>query len=88
VSVAAPLHGLEELELDAAGVDTGPETGEDGEEIGVDGVATLPPAAPPDVYVASNPPASTELSAENWMYMVPDVAVTDPGVLLPLNDPS
>ena len=55
---------------------------------GSDGTGTECTAAPPEVYTASKPLASTEPSAENTTYMLPDVAVTGAGTLLPLNDPS
>ena len=45
-------------------------------------------AAPPEEYEASKPLASTEPSAANSTIILPDVDVTEPGMLLPLNNPS
>jgi hypothetical protein len=85
--VAAPLHGLEELELDAAGPDAGPAVaGTKGTATGC-GVGTTAPALPEE-YDAAKPPDSTEPSAVKTTCMLPEFAVTVLGIALPLNDPS
>ena len=84
VSVEVPVHGADELAAgggaDAGMVGTG--------AAGSAGAGTEGTTAPPEEYEASKPLASTEPSAENTTSMLPEVAVTEPGMLLPLKSPS
>ena len=52
------------------------------------GVAAASVTPAPEEYEASKPLAWTEPSAENTTSMLPEVAVTEPGMLLPLKSPS
>ena len=84
VNAEEPLHDLDEL-MAGAGTTTGTAgTGAAGSAgASTDGTAVLP-----EEYDATKPLPSTELSAENTTSMLPEVAVTRGGMLLPLNAPS
>ena len=82
--MVAPLHAAGGL---AAGTSTGAAVAGAEGATGAFDVATDSTSAPPDVYEAVNPPASTELSAENTTCMLPELAVTTLGTVTPLNDP-
>ena len=89
VSVEEPVHDADEL---AAGAGTEAGTvSTSGAAVGTaaggtDG--TKGTVALPEEYDATKPLPSTELSAENITSMLPEVAVTRGGMLLPLNAPS
>ena len=84
VNVEEPLHDPDEL---AAGGGTVTGTAGTG-AAGSAGAGPKGTAAPPEEYEASKPRLCTEPSAENTASMLPEVAVTEPGMLLPLNSPS
>ena len=87
VSAAAPLHGPTLGGADTRDTSTvGGDAGTTGADSKVAVVAGL--VLSDDEYEAVKPAASTEPSDVNTTYMLPDVVVTAPGTMLPLNDPS